>query len=38
MSESLLNVLIILPIAISVIIMLAFRGKGPSTVEQESDH
>lgn len=37
MSESVLITLIVLPIAISVVIMLCFRGKGPSTVEQ-NDH
>ncbi len=40
MSESLLITLIILPIAISIVIMFLFRGKGPSTVDQNShnDH
>lgn len=37
MSEPVLLTLIILPIAISIVIMLLFRGKGPSTVDQ-ADH
>ena len=37
MSESVLISLIILPIPISILIMLAFRGKGPSTVDR-NDH
>ncbi len=37
MSETVLITLIVLPIAISIVIMLAFRGKGPSTVDQD-DH
>ncbi len=34
MSETVLVSLIILPIPISILIMLAFRGKGPSTIDQ----
>ncbi len=37
MSETVLVSLIILPIPISIFIMLAFRGKGPSTIDQ-NDH
>ncbi len=37
MSEAVLITLIVLPIAVSIVIMLMFRGKGPSTVDQD-DH
>ena len=37
MSKTLLTTLVLLPIAISIIIMLMFRGKGPSVLEQESN-
>ena len=37
MSESLLITLIILPIIIGLVIVFSFRGKGPSTVE-DNEH
>jgi len=38
MSESVLITLIILPIAIGLAIMFSFRGKGPSTLENDNEH
>ncbi len=35
MSETILNTLIILPIVIALVIMFGFRGKGPSTVDDD---
>ncbi len=35
MSETVLNTLIILPIVITLVIMFGFRGKGPSTVDDD---
>ena len=38
MNETFLNILIISPIIITIVILFAFRGKGPSTVEEGSHH
>ena len=35
MSESLLNVLIVLPILVTLVIVFSFRGKGPSTIDDD---
>ena len=35
MSETVLTTLIILPIVISIVIMFGFRGKGPSTLDED---
>lgn len=35
MSETVLNTLIILPIVITLVILFGFRGKGPSTVDDD---
>ena len=35
MSETVLNALIVLPIIITIVILFGFRGKGPSTLDDD---